>query len=544
MKPKQNFSEFIREEIIKYFILVIVTIFLTITILIYFIVNRQTENNLKNETEEINQYITDDFEVIERETKNIIKKYNIEKNRGKIKKDFYKLRTRTNVKFNFTILNDKEVLTSNLYKHNLKKFQSNKVLKEGIDYVNKYNKNTYVKPNNIDYSPDQDSAILFMVEIDKYYIVFEFLEESLKNLNKDNSTPLVIIDDFDNVLYQDTLNFKDSIGKISIDTNKNTFIADTASLFGQKIYNVKIKNIEFNQQMIFLSYILIFFISLLFLAIIPILSNKIVASVTAPLHNFIKVIETNKKGKLNHLTDINSFYEFDLLGKRYNELLRSIQTYIDSQNELKSREKWMEIKILQEQFNPHFLYNTLESIRFEMILNQENASKMILSLSKLMRYSIKYHEGTVPLKEDIKYINDYLTLQKMRFGNRLNYRLDLSDSSLNVEVPKLLIQPIIENSIKYNMDVVDSLALEIYDEIHSTFCIIVIKDNGVGVSKRELQKLKKNLCEENHTRNNYGLFNVHRAIQLLYGSAYGIKIKDVQQGFSVQIYLPRGEDDA
>lgn len=540
---KQSFNEYIRKKITKYFMFIFICLFLFLTILVYFTNIRQINNNLKKETENISQCIADDFSLIEKEIYSIIDQYSYLQNKKELKDDLYSLRASTSLKFNFSILDQNGVITSNLYPKNLELLENNQYLEDSIALINKNEKKTIIEAHTSPYSFGQRSSIFMMEKFDDYYIIFEFLEESLKNINKNKSIPLIITDDFDYVIYKDSQNFENSLGKIFVNPDENITYKIPNNLFNQKIIIMKVKNIRFNKQIIILSYTLISFVSVVFLAFIPFLSRKIALGVSAPLDNFIETINSNKNGKLNHSVNINSFYELELLSKQYNSLINSIQTLFEEQSELRNREKWMEIKILQEQFDPHFLYNTLESIRFEVLLNSDNASKMILSLSNLMRYSIKNHAGTVSLRDDLKYIKDYLTLQKMRFDERLIVEIDLPTAFFDLRVPRLLLQPLIENSIKYNMDNIDVLILKISGKQTDKYNIIEIQDNGIGIKEKVLKNLQNNLRENSHNINNYGLFNVHRSIQLLYGSEYGIEIKNIQKGLKVKIYLPRGEND-
>lgn len=540
---KQSFNEYIRKKITKYFMFIFICLFLFLTILVYFTNIRQINNNLKKETENISQCIADDFSLIEKEIYSIIDQYSYLQNKKELKDDLYSLRASTSLKFNFSILDQNEVITSNLYPKNLELLENSQYLEDSIALINKNEKKTIIEAHTSPYSFGQRSSIFMMEKFDDYYIVFEFLEESLKNINKNKSIPLIITDDFDYVIYKDSQNFENSLGKIFVDPDENITYKIPNNLFNQKIIIMKVKNVRFNKQIIILSYTLISFVSVVFLAFIPFLSRKIALGVSAPLDNFIETINSSKNGKLNHSVNINSFYELELLSKQYNSLINSIQTLFEEQSELRNREKWMEIKILQEQFDPHFLYNTLESIRFEVLLNSDNASKMILSLSNLMRYSIKNHAGTVSLRDDLKYIKGYLTLQKMRFDERLIVEIDLPTAFFDLRVPRLLLQPLIENSIKYNMDNIDVLILKISGKQTDKYNIIEIQDNGIGIKEKVLKNLQNNLREKSHSINNYGLFNVHRSIQLLYGSEYGIEIKNIQKGLKVKIYLPRGENN-
>ena len=141
--------------------------------------------------------------------------------------------------------------------------------------------------------------------------------------------------------------------------------------------------------------------------------------------------------------------EFARVGSKINHMLDSIQELHRQNTELIQLKQAAEINQLTAQFNPHFLYNTLESLRSGMLLEPQKADRLILSLTRILRYSIDDHKEEVLLSEDLTYLNGYLEILKYRFGERFQYELFLEDECLNCLVPKLLLQPIIENSIKY-----------------------------------------------------------------------------------------------
>lgn len=536
---KQTFSDFAKKLITKYLILMLVAIFIGFSALMYFLVNKQAEKNLKNENKAISKLLTRNFNYLEKEIIRIELEDILEsKENEQLLKEFYQLRTDSELKFNFTLLKEDKVIASNLYDENINYLIEGENLSQAIEYVSKYDE-VYIKSSKNNYPKVQEAAIFIMKNFRNGFLIIEILEESFETFKGMYSTNLLISDGFDNIIYQDNPFYQDEVGKVTSNVKNHIKYTREIDFFGNNIIIWNFQDMSFSHQLLIVGYTIITFTFIGMIITIPIISRKIAKSMNDPLLHILDVIETNQKGKLDYEANLTSLYEFNVLIKKYNRLLNSIQSLIQSNSELAERKKWMEIKILQSQFNPHFIYNTLESIRYEILLNPNNASDMIVKLSQLMRYSIKNHSETVYLHEDIKYIEDYLTLQKMRFGERLEYEIHLNESLLEIKIPQLLLQPLIENSIKYNMDTVDYLKIIIKGEIlSSTYCII-IDDNGIGISAERLNQLSAQFKDKKIGSKNYGLFNVHRSIQLLYGEEFGIKEIKSGEGLKIKISLPK-----
>jgi hypothetical protein len=195
----------------------------------------------------------------------------------------------------------------------------------------------------------------------------------------------------------------------------------------------------------------------------------------------------------------------------------------------------MEIKQLEEQFNPHFLFNILETLKYQIMIDKEKAVEMVLAFAGLMRYSIYYGSTVVALGTDIEYINDYLMLQKLRYNRRLTYSIDIPDELQDCLIPKLLLQPIVENSLSHGL--IDTIHIKIAAKHKDDILIISVEDNGKGIDSVNLQVLRDNLEKESIYKEHIGLYNSHRVIKLLYGSQYGLEI-DSCHGTVVNIRLP------
>ena len=240
----------------------------------------------------------------------------------------------------------------------------------------------------------------------------------------------------------------------------------------------------------------------------------------------------------------NSADEIQQISHSFNRMCERLSSYIDKEYLSEIRYKDAELTALQNQISPHFLYNTLEAIRMEAIINQDNdVSDMIYSLAYLFRTNLKNQDKFIKLKDEIEYIKAYLDIHKIRFKDRLIVHFNISEETLNYCIPKLALQPIIENSIFHGglNTSMDALRITVSTVLNNGIIEICIKDNGVGIDEEELEKLIKRLTEASDIKNNVsiGLKNVNDRIKVIFGEAYGIKIESDKLYFTkVIITLP------
>ena len=224
-----------------------------------------------------------------------------------------------------------------------------------------------------------------------------------------------------------------------------------------------------------------------------------------------------------------------MLLSSFEKVLKEKEDLIKNNYEISERKRIMEIKQLEEQFNPHFLFNILETLKYQIMIDKDKAVEMVLAFASLMRYNIYYGSTIVPLGTDIEYINDYLMLQKLRYNRRLTYSIDIPEELQECLIPKLLLQPIVENSLNHGL--VDVIHIKIKAECKDDILIISVEDDGKGIDSNKLNKLRDSLEKDSIYKEHIGLYNANRVIKLLYGNRYGLEI-DSCQGTVVNIRLP------
>jgi len=280
--------------------------------------------------------------------------------------------------------------------------------------------------------------------------------------------------------------------------------------------------------------------------VVAILSLSMVISVkkqveekTKMIDQLVEAFSAVKNGNLNMRLNINTNNEFEIISETYNMMLSSLKELMQTNHEKARATVISEIKQLESQFNPHFLFNTLENIKFMIKLDPAAASKMIVALSKLLRYSINNKSSEVMIQEDMEYTHNYLDIQKYRFGQRLNYILQIPEELNHCIVPKLLIQPIIENAIKYGFRDCQHILVEVEITIIEDKLVIIIDNNGTEIDEQSLREIRSMLTSPANFSQHSGLYNVNRRIQLMYGASYGLEIMNKHQtGTTVKIVLP------
>ena len=238
------------------------------------------------------------------------------------------------------------------------------------------------------------------------------------------------------------------------------------------------------------------------------------------------------------------------IGRLYQEIERLEDTMREmADNEARAifMRKQAELSVLQSQINPHFLYNTLETIRGQAIVyGISDIEIMTRALANLFRYSINSKGVMVPLSQELNNVENYFLIQQCRFGDKYSKIEEVDEDTRDCLVPKLIIQPLVENAVHHGLETKTGRGkLTITAYRTSKDLIIHIVDDGVGIAKEKLEKLRATLSDpdreepESNERGHIGIINVHDRIRLAYGEPYGLQIfsgKGV--GTDVEVTLP------
>ena len=217
-----------------------------------------------------------------------------------------------------------------------------------------------------------------------------------------------------------------------------------------------------------------------------------------------------------------------------------VQENIDPQ----IQQEKMKYLALQNQINPHFLYNTLENIRSEALIgDREIAAKMAELLGSYFRYSISNMDKLVKVEDEIESVHKYFAIQKFRFEDRIEIYIEYDDHSINqLKMPKLILQPIVENSILHGIEPslkkgIINISLKLYD----THLLICVSDTGIGIDKSKLDDIQQKLSQPspNQFDESIGIINVNHRLKMLYGNDYGLKYFSKKTiGTDVEIKIP------
>ncbi|HHX60410.1 MAG TPA: histidine kinase [Epulopiscium sp.] len=381
------------------------------------------------------------------------------------------------------------------------------------------------------------------------YIIFDLLESSWDEIIYSNDIDIIAITDpYKNAIKATNNLILDRMGKFKYKIHKHKYAyirtAEKYYIYQSDILDGEISvftltSMRFINQFYFVGIIfLLILFSILTVAIVYI-SKSMSINKTKSIDELLHAIKAVQEGHLDFRVNITSNDEFELIGNYFNDMIVRLKALLNKNNELVNRNRMSEIMQLEAQFNPHFLFNALETLKYMIRIDTEKAVEMVVGLASLLRYSINYEDGNIYIRTDIKYIEDYLMIQKYRFNKRLEYIINIEEDTKDCVVPKLIIQPMIENAINHGYSKKEKLNIELNTFIDKNKLVLEIIDDGDGFSKERLEEIVASLSQEGLETNHIGLYNVYRRIQLLYGDQYGFHIESVQgEGTKVTIYLP------
>lgn len=390
---------------------------------------------------------------------------------------------------------------------------------------------------------------VFLVDLN-----FSVMNDMFKDIRLGQRGYLFIIDSEGKIVYhpQQQLiysNLKSEMIDKVLEVNNGTFITDQGndsrmytvqnSDFGWKIVGVSYVNeLVDNQSEVLLSIIILGIVCIIIGIIIALfLSNRISQPIKS-LQGYMKEVE---QGNFDIHVPIPKTIEIRRLARAFNIMVGKIkelmsQTVMDQEQKRRS-----EISALQAQINPHFLYNTLDSIIWMAEGNKSREVVVMTSaLAKLFRSSISKGEELVAIRTEIEHITNYLMIQKMRYKNKLDYHIEITDSMLEYRIIKIILQPLVENAIYHGIKMKQGPGLiRITSEETETDIILIVEDNGNGMDETKLKSLFLQTAATEGGRG-MGVRNVHERLKLYYGAQHGLTYNStLGVGTTVYIRIPK-----
>lgn len=281
---------------------------------------------------------------------------------------------------------------------------------------------------------------------------------------------------------------------------------------------------------------------LLFLAVISIYLSSVITRPIKKLMNNIILVE---KGQFEQVENIRSRDEIGLLAARFNRMSRELKGLVSQIQRDEMEKAAAEIRALQSQINPHFLYNTLGSVKWIASMQQaDTIVEMTEALIAMLRYAARAEGSLVSVHEELDNLRNYMTIQQVRYYNRIRMDIEADDALLEKRMPKLILQPIVENAIFHGLaEKEEDGVVTIRIAREGGGFAIDVHDNGEGMDEETLRRIQASLAGADEGES-IGLRNVQRRIQLHYGNSYGIACRSAPgEGTTFRILLPGGENE-
>lgn len=281
--------------------------------------------------------------------------------------------------------------------------------------------------------------------------------------------------------------------------------------------------------------------------LISIACYKLSKNLYKPMDALIRKMKEVSKGNLEVRMDKEyKGNDFKQLANGFNIMIEEINILMyrikKEQNEIKQ----IELNRLQSQIKPHFLYNTLECIHWQALSDgNKDVSRMVKALANYYRLCLSKGKDVIPLSQELANINNYLIIQNMRYSDIVQYELSVEESFSNVLIPKMTLQPLIENSIYHGIRVKDGYKGKIFIDVKEldNKIIISVADTGIGMGQEQIDQINNSISVFDE-KTGYGLRNVHKRIEILFGDGYGLYYRKNQyDGTTVDVILPKGENN-
>ena len=276
--------------------------------------------------------------------------------------------------------------------------------------------------------------------------------------------------------------------------------------------------------------------------VVAVSAVMIVSGIIQPISQLNQATEKIAQGDFNARAQADSEDEVAELAVSFNKMAGSMQSLIDKVKEDERKMRKADLRLLQEQIQPHFLYNTLDTIVWLIESNEpDEAVTMVVTLSDFFREILSKGKEFISIKEEEKHISSYLQIQEMRYRDILEYDIQLDQVIYKYQILKLTLQPVVENALYHGIKYKRAKGcIHIHGEKEGDIIRLTVRDDGVGMDEDELEQLRQQIekpCQE--TEKGFGLANVNERIHMYFGPEYGMKIQSQKgKGTTVEIVIP------
>ncbi|WP_113675975.1 sensor histidine kinase [Vallitalea guaymasensis] len=377
----------------------------------------------------------------------------------------------------------------------------------------------------------------------------DILEKQLVYYQKLNYNPLISIVSEDEVLYSN-LGIDLKVKRKSLDNTysimKNSkseyFVTETQNLFLPWKYTMyipfdsiggSIKSLRLAMTIVLVIVMLVAFG----------LSIKIVSQIIKHFDTLVNKMHTFKKGNFTIECEYDYTNRNDELGfvhRSFDEMVNDIRQLVNDNYVKQLLIKDAHIKSLQQQINPHFLFNILQTVNWmAKANNQTEISIIVESVGKMLRFALDEQNNVVVLEKELENTQNYIVVQKIRYKDRLKTEVDVSEYLYNQKIPKMALQAIVENAINHALEnMLETCIIKITTEDTGDSFNLIVEDNGPGIQENMLEKLENKTVKPSGL--GIGLTNIHKRIQLLFSDEYGLELHNTGHGTRVIIKLPKG----
>lgn len=309
------------------------------------------------------------------------------------------------------------------------------------------------------------------------------------------------------------------------------------------VVTIPVKELEDSVSSTLLSVSIVGIISFI---IITAISTLVLNNMSHPLKKILLSIKETRNGNLSQKVNVQGCMEVNELSTEFNFMLDKINSLLDTIVDEQKALRKSELKALRAQINPHFLYNTLDSIKWLIFSgDSKKASELTASLSMFFRLGLSGGSEEIPIRDEIEHVRQYLFIQQLRCGDKMNYILDVDADIENFRSPKLILQPIVENAFIHGLNKKETpgvIKIRVQKQDEETI-LFEISDNGLGMEPEHLESLNQRinnpLLQSTAGNHGYAIRNVNQRIKLSYGDKFGICYKSKYEvGTKVSVTIP------